>query len=165
MDSARIYEPFNVARTTLKQIRGYTFPPTKCLWEEDVIGDYLNEDNHRETMIKFRDALIFEQEMKKVDLYLRCFIQRWSTRPDWRLKSPLGRMLYFGMYIVPLVARFMDCKIQQQCQEKIGLMYWRNNYKEPMTGTLKLGGISRINEKYLCFIMEKPSIGKKKYWF
>ena len=34
---ARTYDIDNVVRNVLKQMRGYNLPPTKGLWEEDVI--------------------------------------------------------------------------------------------------------------------------------
>lgn len=62
---ARSYDPFNVVRHALKNMRGYNFPPTKPMWEEDVIVERINEDIYRDRMVKYRDIVSFEYEMKK----------------------------------------------------------------------------------------------------
>ena len=41
---ARTYDPCNIVRHALKDMRGCNLPTTKPLWEEDVIVDRLNED-------------------------------------------------------------------------------------------------------------------------
>ena len=78
---ARTYDPCNVIRHALKNMRGYHFPLTKPMWEEDVIVDRLNDDVCREMMIKYRDIVSFEQEMRKVDPSFKGFYPKedyWS---------------------------------------------------------------------------------------
>ena len=57
MTSARIYDPCNVVKNALKNMRSYILPPTKYLWEEDIIAEKLDENVYREGMNKFRDVL------------------------------------------------------------------------------------------------------------
>ena len=57
---ARTYDPFNVVKYALKNMRGYNLPPTKPMWEEVVIFDRLNEDIYRERMMKCRGIVSFE---------------------------------------------------------------------------------------------------------
>lgn len=56
----RTYDPCNVVRNALKQAWRYNFPPTKGLWEEDVIAYFLDENIYKERVIKFRDVMSFE---------------------------------------------------------------------------------------------------------
>lgn len=79
---ARTYDPCNIVRNALKNTRGYTLPLTKPLRKEDVIDNRLNEDIYRERMIKYKDVLSFEQEMKKVDSSFKGFYSKedyWSS--------------------------------------------------------------------------------------
>ena len=51
------------------------------MWEEDVITDRLNENFCRERMIKYRDVVSFNQEMKKIDPSFKQFYLKeeyWS---------------------------------------------------------------------------------------
>ena len=64
---ARTYDPYNVIRHALKSMRGYNLYPTKPMWEEDIIANILSEDVYRERMIKIRDIVTYEHEMRKAD--------------------------------------------------------------------------------------------------
>lgn len=63
---ARTYDPCNIVRHALKNMRGYNLSPTKTMWEEDVIVDVLSEDLYKEIMVKCRDIVGYEQEVRKV---------------------------------------------------------------------------------------------------
>ena len=63
----RVYDPYNIVRSALKQMRGYNVIIGRKIWEEDVIRDQLDEDVCVDRMQKWRQILSVEEEMKKVD--------------------------------------------------------------------------------------------------
>ena len=46
----RNFDPFGIVTNVLRKMRGYNLPPTKHLWEEDVIMDYFEEDKYQDMM-------------------------------------------------------------------------------------------------------------------
>ena len=63
----RVYDPSNIVRSALKQMRGYNVVIGRKIWEEDVIRDVLYEDVCADRLQKWRQILSVEEEMKKVD--------------------------------------------------------------------------------------------------
>ena len=65
----RVYDPYNIVRIALKQMRGpgYNIVIGRKIWEEDVVRDELDEDVYADRMQKWREILSTQEKMKKVD--------------------------------------------------------------------------------------------------
>ena len=57
-------------------MRGYNFPLSKKIWEEDFITNYLEIEVCRDRPMKWREIIAIEEEMKKIDPSFKGFYQK-----------------------------------------------------------------------------------------
>lgn len=60
----RIFDLDDVIRKALRQMRSYNIPPSKLIWEEDLILNYLDEDVCMERKRKWMDIMVVEAASK-----------------------------------------------------------------------------------------------------
>jgi hypothetical protein len=61
---ARVFDPFDVIRRSLRQMRNYNLPFGKPIWEEDVIMNHIDEDVYMERKRRWVDIMDVEEALK-----------------------------------------------------------------------------------------------------